>query len=341
MNQSGKYSIFFILILMFAWLSSCQSDQDVFTMKYPDYFPSPAYQFDTNPLSKEGFELGKSLFHDPIMSIDSSISCASCHAQNHAFADHNIALSQGIFSKVGARNSPAIINVAWQTSFMWDGGINHIEIMPFAPITNPVEMGESLENVIRKLENNPNYVASFNSAFGHGPIVSQKIFYALAQYMGMLISDDSKYDRVKKGREKFSNEEQQGYEIFKTKCNSCHIEPMFTDYSFRNNGIIPSLEETGRYKITLDDNDKYKFKVPTLRNISLTYPYMHDGKLTSLRSVLDHYDHGMFFSETLDEAFITSTRLGIPLTEDEKKYVESFLITLTDYTFITNPLYAK
>ncbi|MBK8621280.1 MAG: cytochrome-c peroxidase [Saprospiraceae bacterium] len=332
-----KTLLFFGLTVFF----SCQEDRDTLQMRYPGYFPEPEYTFGNNVLTSEGFVLGKKLFYDPILSKDSTVSCASCHAQEHAFADHGTALSVGIGGKMGSRNSPAIVNAAWQTSFMWDGGINHIEIMSFAPITNEVEMAEDMNHIIQKLSRNEKYKSSFQAVFGKPIIESQQVFYALTQYMAMLISDDSKYDRVKQGKSAYNEEESVGYSLFIQKCVTCHPEPLFTDYSFRNTGIGSKSNDTGRYKITLDDRDVHKFKVPSLRNVALTYPYMHDGSIRNLRSVLDHYSEGIRESDQLDPSLYKNGKPGIFLTEDEKDKLISFLNTLTDFTFTTNPLFAK
>lgn len=333
-----KTLLFFGLTVLF----SCQEDRDTLQMRYPGYFPEPVYTFGNNKLTSEGFLLGKKLFYDPILSKDSTISCASCHAQEHAFADHGTAMSIGIGGKMGTRNSPAIVNVAWQTSFMWDGGINHIEIMSFAPITNEVEMAEDMNHIIQKLSRNENYKNAFSAVFGKSKIESQQVFYALTQYMAMLVSDDSKYDRVKQGKETFTTEESDGFSLFLQKCATCHPEPLFTDYSFRNTGIGSKSGDTGRQKITLDDVDNYKFKVPSLRNVALTYPYMHDGSIRNLRSVLDYYSEGIQVNgNKVDPLLYQHGRPGIFLTEDEKNKLLAFLNTLTDYTFTTNPLFAE
>lgn len=331
----------FIMILSVLWAPSCSDNRDNFTLNYPDYFPEPVYKFENNPISREKFELGRKLFHDPILSRDSSLSCATCHAQGHAFADHNIALSVGIDHRIGSRNSPSIVNVAWQPHFMWDGGINHIEIMPFAPITNPVEMDEDLGHVVAKLNQNEIYTQLFKHAFGNAKIESQQMFYVLAQYMAFLISDDSKYDRVRQGKETFTLEENQGYQIFLEKCNTCHQEPLFTDFSFRNNGLQYYDADLGRYRITQFDADKHKFKVPSLRNITLTYPYMHDGQLASLDAVLEHYNSGIIHHENLDPILIKNGRLGILLDEQEKNALKTFLKTLTDQSYLSNPLFTE
>jgi cytochrome c peroxidase len=304
-------------------------------MTYPDYFPEPHYQFTQNKLTKEGFELGRALFFDPVLSIDSSVSCASCHAQVHAFADHNTALSTGVFGRKGIRNSPAIINAAWQTSFMWDGGINHIEVMPFGPIDNVNEMNETLPHILKKLRRHPTYPDRFRHVFGETPVQSQQVFYVLAQYMGMLISSDARYDQMRRGEISFSATEERGYLLFRQHCASCHTEPLFTDHSFRNTGLPNTNGDTGRQQITSDPDDVYKFKVPTLRNVALTYPYMHDGSLRSLKSVLDHYSDGMIPYDNVDPVFKKENRTGIHLTQTEKEDIISFLHTLTDIHFVS------
>jgi cytochrome c peroxidase len=338
-----RHKIRFLLFFLLIWGTSCQKDQDKsdFDLAYPDYFPEPYYKFGKNTLTKEGFELGRALFFDPILSIDSTISCASCHSQGHAFADHNTRMSFGINGKMGDRNSPAMFNLAWQPIFMWDGGINHIEVMPFAPITNDVEMGETLENVIEKLKKHPKYVQRFQSVFGEKPIESQQLFYALTQYMTMLVSDDSKYDQYRQGKVSFTKDEEDGLQIFKLKCASCHTEPLFTDFSLRNNGLEILGDDFGFGRITLHEEDNYKFKVPSLRNIALTYPYMHDGRFRTLEQVLDHYSQGIVSHPNLDKNLISNGKLGIPMSDVEKQKIITFLQTLTDYTFISNPIFSE
>lgn len=338
-----SHKIKLLLVLILVWGTSCQKDQDKsdFGLTYPAYFPEPHYKFDKNILTKEGFELGRSLFFDPILSLDSTISCASCHAQSHAFADHNTRMSFGVEGKMGSRNSPAMFNLVWQPIFMWDGGINHIEIMPLAPITEEVEMAETMKNVITKLNNHPKYVQRFRSVFGEKPIESQQLFYALAQYITMLVSDDSKYDQYRKGKTNLTVDEEDGLQIFKAKCASCHTEPLFTDFSLRNNGLEIIGEDLGHGRITLEEKDNYKFKVPSLRNVALTYPYMHDGRFRTLEQVLNHYDNGMILHQNIDEQFTKNNRIGIALSDVEKQNIIAFLHTLTDYTFISNPIFSE
>lgn len=299
----------------------------------PPHFPQPHYNTDNNPITEKGFELGRSLFYDPILSIDSTISCGSCHAQVHAFADHGTTVSAGIGGRLGKRNSPTIQNMAWYTSFMWDGGINHIEVMPFAPITSDIEMGETMLAVEAKLRTHPSYPERFKEAFGTEEISSQKILYALAQFMSMMVSADSKYDKVLKGETTFTDRELQGYQIFQQKCASCHAEPLLTDFSFRNNGMLEDYSaDEGRSHITQNPNDFGKFKVPTLRNVTLSHPYMHDGSIRYLTEVIDMYSNGVH------QHFNTDPLLSEPFnfSSEEKEALLYFLYTLEDYTFLGN-----
>jgi len=337
MIKKAKISWTFLLGI-FVWMS-CSKDQGSvdYSLRYPDYFPAPIYPTARNPITKKGFELGRALFHDPILSVDSTISCASCHSQGHAFADQNVSLSTGVYGRVGPRNSPSIINTAWQSNFMWDGGVNHIEVVPVAPITNHLEMDESIKNLVYKLNQNPKYLSRFKQAFDVEKVDDQKVFFALAQYMSMLVSADAKYDMVQQGKATFTSDEALGYTIFNEKCGSCHREPLFTDYSYSNNGLSIIGMDLGRYTVTLLDQDKHKFKVPTLRNIQFTYPYMHDGRFSSIAQVLNHYSNDMASHENLDQRLVNGDKVGIALTIEDKKHVEAFLKTLSDFTFISDP----
>lgn len=300
----------------------------------PEGFPEPVYKLENNAQSTDRFVLGRALFYDPILSSDNTISCASCHAQVHGFADHNTTFSAGVGGALGTRNSPTIVNMAWAKSFMWDGGVNHIEIFSLAPITNPLEMNETMLNVVNKLNASEDYKKQFKKAYGTSVITDQLLFRALSQYMMLIISDQSKYDHYLKGKASFSTSEKSGLNLFREKCASCHQEPLFTDNTFRNNGIDEVFDhDAGRFLITLNENDKGKFKVPTLRNVAITYPYMHDGRFYTLNQVLDHYASGVKASATLDPHL---TNGGIPMTSQEKADIISFLKTLTDYQLMQN-----
>jgi cytochrome c peroxidase len=298
----------------------------------PDYFPEPVYNFENNKQTFQKFTLGRELFYDPFLSSDGTVSCASCHANSHAFAGHNTALSPGVNNLLGTRNSPSIANMAWSPSFMWDGGINHIEVMPIAPLTNPVEMNETLANIVSKLQQSDKYKKLFKEAYGTEEVTDQKVLKALTQYMMMIVSNNSKYDQVKRGEATFTDAEQQGYELFQQKCSQCHTEPLFTDYSFRNNGLDQSFSDEGRFLITQNESDKGKFKVPSLRNVALTYPYMHDGRYYTLNDVLNHYATGIQHSSTLDPLLEN----GIPLPGNQKSLLIAFLNTLSDYNLMTD-----
>ena len=299
----------------------------------PDYFPEPVYNFENNKQTFQKFILGRELFYEPLLSSDGTVSCASCHANSHAFAGHNTALSPGVNNLLGTRNSPSIANMAWSPYFMWDGGINHIEVMPIAPLTNPVEMNETLINIVVKLQQSDKYKKLFKEAYGTEEITDQKVLKALTQYMMMIVSNNSKYDQVKRGEATFTDAEQQGYALFQQKCSQCHTEPMFTDYSFRNNGLDLTFSDQGRFLITQEESDKGKFKVPSLRNVALTYPYMHDGRYYTLNDVLNHYANGIQHSSTLDPLLED----GIPLPGNQKTVLIAFLNTLSDYNLMTDP----
>ncbi|MFM1999693.1 MAG: hypothetical protein RL204_1640 [Bacteroidota bacterium] len=341
MTLTGKLFFFWCIILLSVLGCTKESTEDPQAsfkgLVVPSHFPQPHYQFENNPLTSEGFELGRKLFYDPILSVDSTISCASCHAQVHGFADHGIPVSHGIYGRQGKRNSLALFNLAWTPAFMWDGGINHIEVMPIAPLTDTLEMGETMAHLVVKLSASSTYPDLFGKAFGSSEITDQKLLFALAQYMSMIVSTDSKYDRMREARAAFTVEEQQGYEIYQSKCSSCHVEPLFTDFSYRNNGLDETFTDLGRKRITLNDDDLGKFKVPSLRNLAFTYPYMHDGRFNTLNKVLDHYDHQIVLSNTLDPALVN----GIPLTDEERVVLIAFLNTLNDYTFLSDRTIAE
>jgi cytochrome c peroxidase len=299
----------------------------------PEGWPAPYYSFAGNKLSNASFILGRKLFYDTRLSKDNSISCGTCHQPFAAFANLDHALSHGVNEQLGNRNSPPLFNLNWYTSFMWDGGINHIEIQPLAPITNPVEMAEKLDDVLVKLQADAGYRQLFRNAYGTEEITSERLFKAMAQFMGLMISDQSKYDKYMR-REAgiaFTAAESAGLEVFNNKCASCHKAPLFTDFSFRNKGLAPgSLNDSGRAHITHEPADVYKFKVPTLRNLKYTAPYMHDGRFTSLEQVLAQMQTGVTESPTLDPLI----KAGISLSEVEKSNLLAFLNTLNDESFI-------
>lgn len=331
-------------VVVFFFFVSCKKEEiitpiskDAFVFDQPTTFPKPVYTYTNNPITLKGYELGRFLFYDPILSLDSSITCSTCHAQQHGFADHNIPLSKGVNGKFGKRNAPALMNLAWSSTFMWDGGVNHIEVQPVVPLTDEHEMGETMANLVVKLNRSSFYKQKFQEAFGVETITDQKLLHALAQFTSMLVSANSKYDQVIAGKTTFTSEEKQGYELFKTKCAACHREPLFTDYSYRNSGIESDIKDIGVERVTQDPNDKGKFKVPTLRNVEFSYPYMHDGRFTNLEQVVAFKSNGIQDSPTVDPFL----KHGLNLSKEEQKALVSFLRTLSDYSYIGNPKYAE
>jgi len=304
----------------------------------PQNWPPMVYDLSRNPLTEEGIALGRKLFHDPILSADSSTSCSSCHSSYTAFAHVDHKLSHGIHDSIGPRNAPALMNLGWNKSFMWDGAVNHLDMQPLAPINHPAEMAESTQHVVFKLENSRTYRRMFAEAFGDSMIFSDRMLKALAQFELSLVSCGSRYDRMKAGVELFTEQEQNGYLIFQAQCNACHKEPLFTTGGFANNGLPPDslLRDGGRIRITHDPKDSLMFKIPTLRNVEYSFPYMHDGRFKTLREVLDHYDHGIAKSPTL----APELREGVPLSSDQRTDLVAFLLTLSDREFVMDPAHA-
>lgn len=304
----------------------------------PAGWPQPTYDFANNPLTKEGIALGRKLFYDPILSTDSIVSCSSCHLSYTAFTHVDHAVSHGVGDSIGTRNSLALMNLAWSKSFMWDGAVNHLDMQALAPISHPDEMGEDFKHVIQKLQRSERYPELFRSAFGDDSITGERMLKALSQFELTLISANAKYDRVKAGAEVFTVQEAKGYALFQANCNSCHSEPLFTTGAFANNGLPVDTvyNDEGRMKVTADPLDSLLFKIPTLRNIEFSFPYMHDGRFKSLRNVLDHYAEGIQHSTTL----APELQKGIALTKNERTDIVAFLLTLSDREFCFNPNFA-
>jgi cytochrome c peroxidase len=305
----------------------------------PQGFPSPVFNFAASPVTQEGFDLGRKLFYDGRLSKDGNFPCASCHQQFAAFATYEHDFSHGFDNQFTTRNAPGLFNLAWQASFHWDGGINHLEVQPLAPITAPNEMAEDINRVIDKLKLDDKYKTMFRAAFGTDEINSQRMMKALTQFMVMMNSGNSRYDKMKRGEATFNSAEQAGYVTFQSKCASCHKEPLFSDFSYRNNGLTINsfLKDYGRMRITNKPEDSLKFKVPSLRNVYETYPYMHDGRFWNLTMVLDHYSTGIQNSSTLDPLLVNK----IPLTTTEKFNLIYFLGTLSDTTFTKDKRFSQ
>jgi cytochrome c peroxidase len=309
------------------------------SLEVPAGFPPPEDLFKDNPITQEGFDLGKKLFYDGRLSKDGKFPCSSCHQQFAAFATFDHALSHGVKDQFTTRNAPGLFNLAWHRELHWDGGINHLEVQPLAPITAPNEMGETVEGVIAKLNSDSRYREMFRAAFGDETINSQRMLRAMAQFMGMMVSANAKFDQVKQGKASFTAAEQAGYAVFQAKCGSCHKEPLFTDLSYRNTGLTldPGLRDAGRMRITNRREDSLKFKVPSLRNVEVTAPYGHDGRFFSLGAVVDHYRFGVVDGPTTDP--LVKRRIG--MSDNEKSDLVQFLKTLTDQSFLKDPRFAE
>ncbi|MDB5969724.1 MAG: cytochrome-c peroxidase [Hydrocarboniphaga sp.] len=306
----------------------------------PSGWPSPVYDAGQNPVTKAGFELGRRLFYDTRLSKDGTIACASCHQQFAGFAHYDHRVSHGLNGANGTRNAPGLANLAWQRDFMWDGGIVHLELQPLAPLTNPVEMGETLARVLAKLRSDASYKADFERAFGPvdagGQVVdSQRLLYALSQFLVTMISADSRYDRHVAGRETFSTEEERGLASFREHCASCHQEPLFTDHAYRSDGVVN--DDIGRALITGKPEDRGLFRVPSLRNVALTAPYMHDGRFDTLEQVIQHYRGGIAPAALNDPKL----RQAASLSDADAADLLAFLQTLSDERFVHDRRFAE
>ena len=302
--------------------------------RFPDAFGATVYDFNKNEYSEQKVILGRALFYDPILSKDSTISCSSCHSPFNAFAHTDHPLSHGIGDSIGTRNAPSLFNLAWQKSFMWDGAINHLDMQALAPITHQGEMAEEIGNVINKLKTKSLYSDLFAQAYGDSLINSERMLKAMSQFQLSLVSADSKYDRVIAKIDTFTAQEMNGYQLFKANCSSCHTEPLFTNHQFKNNGlpIDSSLLDYGHGVITLLPQDSLRFKVPSLRNLKYTYPYMHDGRFKKLYQVIKHYKNLDHQSKIKD----TDVASPISLNNNERVDLVAFLLTLNDESFVFN-----
>ena len=344
---------FFLLLSLF--LVSCSEEDtdngyeaivenDTLSIEIPDYFPEVTYNFEANPPTEKGFELGKKLFYDGKLSSDGVVSCGFCHIQDFSFTHHTHIVSHGVNGALGTRNAQPLQNMIFMNEFTWDGAAESLDAQPIIPITAEVEMNESFSNIIDKLQADEEYPQLFAEAFENGEVNTDNMLKAISQFLVMMVSADSKYDKILKNEgSQFTAEEEAGKVLFDQKCATCHAGVLFTDQSYRNNGlpIDPEYDDEGRSRVTGLQADKYKFKVPSLRNIQITYPYMHDGRFQTLAQVLDHYDSGMVVTENLDPVFQQNENLGISLTEDEKQKIIAFLETLTDDNFLLDDRFAE
>lgn len=340
--MSTTIKVFLCVALLLSGCTGKEETNPEVAFAPPANFPAPTYDFSRNPLTQNGIALGKALFNEPLLSRDNSIPCAECHSQTFAFTHHGHDVSHGIDNRKGTRNSLPVQNMAWESGFFWDGGVGDLDLVPIAPITNEVEMDETLGNVLDKLRATKKYPLLFKNAFGSEEITSERFLKALSQFMLTLVSGNSKYDKfVRNEGVSLTGQEQQGMALFRRHCSTCHAGELFTDKSYRNNGLfIQGIRDEGRYRVTGMAADRYTFRVPSLRNVGATAPYMHDGRFFTLEAVLEHYAGQVQDTPNLDPLLKQGTQRGIPLTPAEQTAIVAFLRTLTDDDFLTNKTFS-
>lgn len=278
---------------------------------------------DDNPMTEEKIELGKQLYFDKRLSKDNTISCASCHDPKKGWSNGE-PVATGIGGQKGGRSSPTILNAAYYRFQFWDGRSGSLEEQALGPIQNPIEMGETLENVEKKLNAIPGYKEQFQKVFGTD-VTSENIAKAIASFERTILSGNAPYDKYEAGdKDALSESAERGMKLFfgKANCSACHAGPNFTDNAFHNIGVGMDAEEpdTGRVAISKLGGDTGSFKTPGLRDIAQSAPYMHDGSLKTLEAVVEHYDKGGIPNEFLDEELFP-----LELTDEEKKDLVTFL----------------
>lgn len=316
--------------------------QTPLTLVFGGSLPQPKLPED-NPLTMEKVRLGRLLFHETALSRDGTISCASCHQAGAALTDVR-RFSVGVEGREGDRNAMPLFNLAWKDAFFWDGRAPSLRAQALMPIVDHREMDESLERVVAKLGKQERYARAFEAAFGAPEVTAEGMGLAMENFMLTLTSYDSKFDRAQRGEGELTADERRGFELFMMEreprlgtlgadCFHCHGGALFTDHQFRNNGLKITPEDPGRYRVTGVGLDKGTFATPSLRNIALTAPYMHDGRFGTLEEVLDHYSEGVVRTDTLDPNLAKHPDGGLHLTAEDKRCVIAFLKTLTDIRF--------
>lgn len=307
-----------------------------------------------NPMTEEGVLLGRMLFYEEMLSGDNTMSCGSCHIQDFAFSDGK-AVSKGIDGITGKRSSMALVNLLWDRKFFWDGRASSLEEQALMPIQDEIELHQSLEDAVAKLQASEVYPRQFKKAFGDVTITPERIGKALAQFERTLLSTDSKFDKWNRGEVELTLSEYRGFRLMVHpdpgsgleggNCSDCHKFNNFVDpeAEMRNNGLDVTVVDKGLEAITGDTNDRGKMKIPTLRNIAVSAPYMHDGRFNTLEEVLDHYNSSTVFGHENVDGLIKSAYNNpldptqLSLTDEQKADIIAFLHTLTDQTYLTNP----
>jgi cytochrome c peroxidase len=356
-----KYTLFLVAIVCL----NCSPQKDSptepepvptpYTLSFPERIQPPVIP-ENNPLTQEGVELGRLLFYEKKLSGNNTLSCGSCHQQNLAFTDGK-ALSTGTDGQTNTRSSMSLVNLAWNKNFNWDGVASSLEAQARIPIENPVEMHQNLEEAVRELQNTAAYPPLFKKAFGTSTVSSDLLLKALGQFTRSLVSFNSRYDQYRAGQAILTPDELEGLQLFIThpdpsrrlrggNCGDCHGSDFFTLQQFHNNGLDATFADKGLSLVTGKAGDDGKFKAPSLRNIAVTAPYMHDGRFNTLEEVLDHYnEHIQNASPNLDplitEASNNLRGNSLALTPAEKAKIIKFLQTLTDDTFLHDERFAE
>lgn len=339
----------FILVLLSLFVVSFSGKFTTTPYKFPElkFFPKMPVS-EKNPVTIEGAELGRHLFYDPILSSDKKMSCSSCHNQASAFSDSPNAFSNGRNGTTMKRNTMALFNLAWYPAFFWDGRAKSIEEQVFHPVREYNEMNLDWKIAANRLEKSKFYKTKFIQAFGNIKIDSVQISYVIAQFLRTLISYQSKYDQVIKGKVLFTKDEYEGFNLAndqtKGDCIHCHItdgDALGTTLVFSNNGLDAvsnpnDYKDKGRGSITGKTTDNGKFKVPSLRNLAFTAPYMHDGRFNTLEEVINFYSEGLQKSANIDSKMEFVHQGGAKLTSEDKRKIIAFLLTLSDSSFISN-----
>lgn len=363
-QSMSRAKVLCILLLVIGLLTGCKKEQlsnleaspTPFTIAKPAHFPDIPIPAD-NPTTVEGVALGKRLFYDPILSLDKTVSCNSCHVQLNAFSDPN-KFSLGVNGAIGTRNSMPLYNLAWQQFFFWDGRAKSLEQQILEPVPNPKEMHLSWVEAVGRLRNDDLYLKQFKKAFPNEQITDKVVAKAIAQFLRTLVSANSKFDVMYKSKNSYSlnNEEQgvlatvsydewEGYKLFYdiggADCAHCHSGPFVHLQKFSNNGLDLTFADLGRGVITNQEYDNGKFKVPSLRNIEVTGPYMHDGRFVSLEEVITHYSDNVKNSPNIDPNMEFVAQGGVQLNALQKIQLNKFLLTMTDHSFLQNPAHTK
>ena len=287
-----------------------------------------------SPLTEARAELGRRLFYDPRLSRTGAVACASCHRPEHAFSDLS-AVSVGVDSREGTRNAPALVNRAWASSFFWDGRASTLEQVVSQPIENPLEMDLPLADAVARLDGESGYVSEFVAAFDGAPPSTETLQRALASFIRALVSGNSGYDRHLRGDEgDFPAAAQRGEALFFSNagCFRCHPAGPLSNGGYFNNGSYVAGGDPGRQALTGLAGDLGKFRVPTLRDVAASAPYMHDGSLATLRDVIDQYERGGRGDPTTDPLI-----RPLSLSEGDKVDLEAFLVSLSDDDFLNDP----